>query len=121
MPQPVELRVRGGERRRMAVAEPDDRDPREQVEVAVPRVVGQPGALAVDERDRQPCVGRQQVLLGDRVHATTAVAPISAVMPLAAAIAAARSFGTIPPSNAPSSSSRLASIARIASTTTSSR
>ena len=34
VPEPVELRVRGGERRGMAVAEADDGDPREEVEVA---------------------------------------------------------------------------------------
>jgi len=34
VPQPVELRVRGGERRRMPVTEPDDRDPGGEVEVA---------------------------------------------------------------------------------------
>ena len=34
MPEPVELRVRGGERRRVAVAEPDDGDAADEVEVA---------------------------------------------------------------------------------------
>ena len=34
MPEPVELLVRGGERRRMRVAEADDGDPAGEVEVA---------------------------------------------------------------------------------------
>ena len=50
----------GRERRRMAVAEADDGDPGEEVEVA-PAVVGdQPAALAVDERHVEAGVGRQQ-------------------------------------------------------------
>jgi hypothetical protein len=33
VPEPVELRVRGGERRRMTMPERDDRDPADQIEV----------------------------------------------------------------------------------------
>src|SRR5437879_762039 len=42
-------------------------------------------------------------------HARTAVSPISVRTPLRAAITAARSFGTIPPTNVPSPTSRSAS------------
>ena len=51
VPEPVELRVRSGERRRMPVAEPDDGDARREVEVARAGVVDEPAAVAVDERD----------------------------------------------------------------------
>ena len=46
MPEPVELRVRGGERRGVAVAEPDDGDAREEVEVAAAVVAVEPHAVA---------------------------------------------------------------------------
>ena len=46
MPQPVELRVRRGERRGVAVAEPDDGDAGEEVEVALAVGVDEPGAVA---------------------------------------------------------------------------
>ncbi len=122
MPEPVELGVRRGERRRVAVAEAHDRDAREQIQVAAARVVLQPRALSGHEGDAEPGVGGEQPALGgeDVAHAITAVAPMCAVIPLAAAIAAARSLGTIPPSNAPASSRRFASPARIASTIASS-
>ena len=42
MPEPVELLVRSGQRGRMAVAEPDDGDPGDEVEVALPRVGDKP-------------------------------------------------------------------------------
>ena len=74
MPEPVELRVRCGQRRRMAVAEPDDGDAGEEIEVALAVGVDQPGAVAVDERDVEPRVGRQQPVRELHVgHATTAV------------------------------------------------
>ena len=78
MPEPVELRVRGGERRGMAVAEPDDRDAGEEVEVALAVGVDEPRAVALDERDVEPRVGRQQLVprLATWRHATTAVRPI---------------------------------------------
>ncbi len=121
MPEPVELSVRCRQRRRMAVAEPDDGDAGEEIEVALPVGVDQPGAVAFDERDVEPRVGRQELVAScDVGHATTAVRPIVAVIPLAAARAAARSFGTMPPSKAPSASMRRASPTPIASTTSSS-
>ena len=60
VPEAVELAVRGGERRRMLVAEPDDGDAGGEVEVAAADVVGQPHAVAVDERDPRRRIGRQQ-------------------------------------------------------------
>ena len=45
-------------------------------------------------------------------HATTAVAPISARTPQRAAVTAARTFGTIPPSSSPASSSRVGVVRR---------
>ena len=121
MPQLVELLVRGGERRGVAVPEPDDRDAGEEVEVALAVGVDEPGAVARRERDVEARVGRQHPRLGQSLrHAITAVRPIVAVMPLAAASVAARSFGTMPPSNAPAASIRFASRTSIASTTSSS-
>ena len=61
MPQPVELRVRGGERRRVPVAETDDRDACEEVEVALAVGVDEPRALAVGERDVESRVGREEL------------------------------------------------------------
>ncbi len=121
MPEPVELCVRRGKRSRMAVTEADDRDAREQVEVALSVGIDEPGTVAVRERDVVAGVGRQHpVEARDLRHAITAVLPIVAVIPLAAARAAARSFGMIPPSNAPSASIRRASPTAIASTISSS-
>ena len=61
MPEPVELRVRGGERRRVAVAERDDGDARRRGRgSACPSLVDQPAAVAVDERDAEARVGREQ-------------------------------------------------------------
>ena len=77
MPEPVELRVRSGERRGVAVAETDDRDAGEEVEVAVAVVVDEPRAVAVDERDVEPRVRREELGGVDVRHATTAVAPIA--------------------------------------------
>ena len=106
----------------MAVAEPDDRDPGGEVEVAPAVVVDEPGAVALDERDVGARVGRQHGSVEDGVlTASTAVSPISARTPSRAARTAARSFGTIPPSNSPSSSSRSASSAPIDGTTPPSR
>jgi hypothetical protein len=42
VPEPVELRVRGGGRGGVSVAERDDGDAREEIEVAVPGVVDEP-------------------------------------------------------------------------------
>ena len=52
VPEPVELRVRGGERRRVAVAEADDGDPGEKVEVAPAVGVDEPRALAARRTSR---------------------------------------------------------------------
>ena len=65
MPEPVELRVRGGERRGVAMAEPDDGDAGEEIEVAAAGVVDQPRAVAFDERDVEARVGRKQCLIAD--------------------------------------------------------
>ena len=122
MPEPLELSLGGGERRGVAVAEHDDRDACEEVEVAGSAGVGQPLAVARHEGDVLARVGRQEFVLSQHelVHATTAVRPMCAVMPLPAASAAARSFGTMPPSNAPASSISFARATPIASTTSSS-
>src|SRR5579884_2599242 len=122
VPEPVELRVRGRGGRRVPVTEPDDRDAREQIEVALAGVVDEPGTVALDERHVETRVRGQDFVLTQHYvrHATTAVAPMCAVIPLAAAIAAARSFGTMPPSNSPASSIRFASPARIEPTSSSS-
>ena len=66
MPEPLELLLRGLERRGMAVAEADDGDPGDQVEVALAVVGDQPAALAVDERDGEARVGREQRRAGER-------------------------------------------------------
>ncbi len=119
VPHAVELGVRGRERRRVAVPEPDDGDPAEQVEVALAVRVDEPCAVALDPCHVLPRVRRQEIVMSQHLllgHATTAVLPISALMPLPAASAAARSLGTIPPSNAPSSSMRVACPAPIEST-----
>ena len=60
VPEPLELLPRRGERGRVAVAEADDGDAGDQVEVALAVVGDQPGALAVDERHGQPRVGRKK-------------------------------------------------------------
>ena len=61
VPEPVELRVRGRERRGVAVSEPDDGDAGEQVEVALAVGVDEPRAVARGERDVEPRVGRQHL------------------------------------------------------------
>ena len=86
VPEPVELRVRGGERRRVAVAEPDDGDARGEVEVRAARVVDEPDAVALDERDARRRIRRQQRVLQRGAHATTAVTPMSAASPFRAAM-----------------------------------
>ena len=101
MPEPVELRVRGGERGRVPVAERDDGDAGGEVEVALAVAAGEPDAVAFDEAQPRRRVRRQQCAREQRVHATTAVAPISATSPLRAAFAAASSLGTMPPSKLP--------------------
>src|SRR6266446_5689170 len=101
----------------MAMAEADDGDPAEQVEVALAIRVDEPGAVALDERDVLARVRRKQIAMRRHLrHAITAVLPIRAAMPLPAASAAARSWGTMPPSNAPSSSICVARTAPMLST-----
>ena len=46
----LELRLRGRERRGVAMAEPDDGDARDEVEVAAALGVDEPGALAARRR-----------------------------------------------------------------------
>ena len=81
------------------MAERDDRDPAEEVEVAAAVDVGEPDALAGDERDVVSRVGGQERLpwRASAVMPSTAVAPIAASTPSRAAPTAARSFGTMPP------------------------
>ncbi len=107
VPEPVELRVRGRERRRMAVPERDDGDAGGEVEIAAPVGPGEPDAVALDEADLRLGVRRQQMRLDRDAHATTAVAPMSACRPLRAARDAARSLGTMPPSKVPLADERL--------------
>ena len=100
----VELLVRGGERGGVAMAEPDDGDPTHEIEVALARVGDEPRARARDEGDVLSCVGREHAGGERGVHASTAVSPISALTPSLAAVTAARSLGTIPPSRSPAAS-----------------
>ncbi len=61
VPELVELRVRGGERRRMTVTEADDGDARRRSRgSAGPASSEQPDAVAVDERDARRGIRRQQ-------------------------------------------------------------
>ena len=84
VPEPVELRVRSGERRRMPVAERDDGDAGGEVEIARGRGRrSSQHAVAVDERDARRRIRREQRVLERDAHATTAVTPISATRPLA--------------------------------------
>src|SRR5581483_1370251 len=105
VPEPVELRVRGGERLRVAVAEADDGDAGGEVEVAGPVRRGQPGAVALDEGDVGAGVRRQDGVPRRQHQAVTSVRPISARTPVRAATTAACSLGTMPPSNDPASTS----------------
>jgi hypothetical protein len=57
VPQPLELRLGGGERRRVEVPEADDGDPADEVEVAAAAVVDEPWAVPGDEGDVLPRVG----------------------------------------------------------------
>src|SRR5205085_8897735 len=120
VPESFELGLRGGEGCRMAVPEPDDRDPGDEVEIARSVLAVEPGALAARQRDAVARIGREDGCFQDRTHVTTAVSPISARTPSRAAVTAARSFGTIPPSSSPPSRSRSASPTWIACTTASS-
>ena len=88
MPQAVELGVRSRSGSGGAVAEADDRDARDEIEVSAPLVV--PDAAAVPPHDREvgPRIGgehrvaqrRRRPRLGrsQRCHAVTSVAPIAA-------------------------------------------
>ena len=51
VPEPVELLVRGGQRCGMTMPEPDDRDPGDEVEIALAGVGDEPRALAGHESD----------------------------------------------------------------------
>src|SRR4051812_35130651 len=118
VPERVELRVRGRERCGVEVAEADDGDACDQVEVARAVVGGDPAPLAAHERDVGARVRRQHGRARQRAaHATTAVWPISAWTPSRAAVTAARSFGWIPPWSVPPSSSSSASSAAMRETT----
>ena len=78
--------------------------------------VGKARAEPVDERDPARRIRRQQRALQSDAHAVTAVTPISAATPLRTAAAAASSFGTMPPSKVPSSTSAWACRAAIVCT-----
>ena len=113
MPEPVELRVRGGERRRVPVAEADDGDAAGEVEEACGRRRRSARSPRPDERDVRARVGRQDGATAMRcAHATTSVIPISARTPSRAASTAARSLGTIPPSKRSSPSSAIGVVGR---------
>ena len=62
MPEPVELLLRGRERTRRTMAETDNGDPGDEVEVLPPGVVPDPAALAAHDREVGPRVGRQHRL-----------------------------------------------------------
>src|SRR5439155_7002666 len=94
VPEPLELRLGGGERRGMAVTESDDGDPGDEIEVALSIRVEEPRPFAADERHVLPRVGGKDGCGERDAHATTAVSPISARSPSRAAVTAARSFGT---------------------------
>ena len=86
VPEAVELLVGGRERRRRAMAETDNGDPGDEVEVLAARVVPDPAALAAHDRDVGAGVGRQHRVAehatsSERAHATTSVAPIAARTP----------------------------------------
>ena len=109
VPELVQLRVRRRGHGGMPMAEPDDGDPPDEVEVRTTLVV--PDATAVSSDDRHVCarVRRKQCLprcLQEAVarvaHPGTSVAPIDAWTPPRAARMAAISLGTIPPSKRPS-------------------
>ena len=102
MPEPVELRVRGGERRGMAVAEPDDRDPGDEVEVALALVVVEPGALAA-RRTSRPRVRRSAAAAAERGGLESRAPPSRRSRRGRRARGADRgsSLGTIPPSSSP--------------------
>ena len=89
MPESVELLVRGGERRRMAMSEADHGDARREVEVTRPVGGGQPRAVAVDERDVGADVCREHRAARGERHEVTSVRPISARTPRLAATTAA--------------------------------
>ena len=57
VPQPLELGLCGRQQRRMAVAEPDDRDPGDEIEVCASRVVPHAAAVAAHDRDVGPRIG----------------------------------------------------------------
>ena len=116
MPEPVELCMRGRQRGRMPVAERHDRDPGGEVEILAAVGIGKARAEPVDEGNPARRIRRQQRVLESDAHAVTAVTPISAATPLRTAAAAASSFGTMPPSNVPSSTSAWACRAAIVCT-----
>jgi hypothetical protein len=60
MPEPAELLLRGGERRRVTVTERDDCDPGAEVEVLAAVRVPDPRPLASSDRQIRPGVCRQQ-------------------------------------------------------------
>ena len=96
------------------MAEPDDGDSRDEVEVPAARVVADAAAVSLDDGEVGPSVGRQDGVAQRRGtalectglrHATTSVAPIVASTPPARRQrAAAVSLGTMPPSKRPAAS-----------------
>ena len=79
VPEPVELLPGGGERRRRAVAETDDRDPGDEVEVLAAGVVPDPAALAAHDRDVGARIGREHAV---RAAPTTLVTePLALITP----------------------------------------
>src|SRR5439155_10314530 len=93
VPELLELRLRRLERSRVTVAEPDDGDAGQQVQVPAPVLVADPRTPAADDRDVLARVRRQDRRHDVDVHATTAVRPISASTPTRPTLTAARSVG----------------------------
>ena len=71
----IELRVRGGDEARVAVAEVQRAVGRQRVEVAAAAVVVHPGALGVGDRDRQRVVVVSREALGERAGVARAAEP----------------------------------------------
>ena len=71
MPEPLELRLGGGERRGMAVTESDHGDPGDEIEVALSIRVEEPRPFAADERHVLPGVGREDRGCHGHAHAGT--------------------------------------------------
>ena len=77
MPQPVELRVRGGGHGRVAMTEPDDRDPAAEVEVRAALVVPDAAALAPHDGDVGARVGGEHRVSREPLVDTVSLAAVT--------------------------------------------